>query len=341
VEAGTPRPHNSLGNALKNKGRLEEAIAEYREAIRLKKDDPVPHINLGVLLCDQKHDYDGAIAAFREAIRLKKDYPVAHSNLGNALTAKGRLDEAIACYQKAIELDPKLACAHNGLGVSLEKKGKLDEAIACYQKAIELNPRHFLAHRNLAQVLHARGKVKEAIASCRQAIELAPREAEAHRLLGTLLADQGRYGEAVDSYREALRLDPQDHEALNNLAWLLANCPEPGVRNPARAVQLAKQAVELASKEGSCWNTLGAAQYRAGNWKEAVAALERSMRLRDGGDAFDWLFHAMAQWHLGQKDEARTRYDRAVQWMEKNAPKDEELRRLRAEAEGLLGKKAP
>jgi uncharacterized protein HemY len=84
------------------------------------------------------------------------------------------------------------------------------------------------------------------------------------------------------------------------------------------------------------WRTLGAARYRAGNWKEAIAALERSMELRNGGDSSDWFFLAMAHWRLGEKEKARQWYDQAVQWMEKNQPKNEELGRFRKEAEGLL-----
>jgi hypothetical protein len=47
-------------------------------------------------------------------------------------------------------------------------------------------------------------------------------------------------------------------------------------------------------------------------------------------------FLAMAHWQLGHKTEARQWYDRAVQWMEKNKPKDDELRRFRAEAAKLF-----
>ena len=70
----------------------------------------------------------------------------------------------------------------------------------------------------------------------------------------------------------------------------------------------------------------------AGDWKAAIAALEKSMELRKGGDSNDWFFLAMAHWQLGEKDKAREWYDRAVQWMDKNQPKNEELRRFRAEA---------
>ena len=44
----------------------------------------------------------------------------------------------------------------------------------------------------------------------------------------------------------------------------------------------------------------------------------------------------MAHWQLGEKHKARKWYDRAVAWMDKNQPKDEELRRFRAEAAQLM-----
>ena len=51
---------------------------------------------------------------------------------------------------------------------------------------------------------------------------------------------------------------------------------------------------------------------------------------------FDWFVLAMAHWQLDQKGEARVWYDKAVEWMEKNQPKNEELRRFLTEAEELM-----
>src|SRR5262249_24593291 len=118
---------------------------------------------------------------------------------------------------------------------------------------------------------------------------------------------------------------------------LLANCPEAKVRDPRRAVEVARRAVQLEPKQGTYWSTLGVAHYRAGSPKEAVAALEKSVELRNGGDGFDGLFLAMAHWRLGDRDRARKWYDRAVRGMEKNAPQDDELRRFRTEVAELLG----
>src|SRR5262249_8739453 len=54
----------------------------------------------------------------------------------------------------------------------------------------------------------------------------------------------GMWDQAVADYAEALRLEPQDRASRHDLARLLATCPDPEVRNPLRAVELAQKVVE-------------------------------------------------------------------------------------------------
>ena len=63
------------------------------------------------------------------------------------------------------------------------------------------------------------------------------------------------------------------------------------------------------------------------------------MELRQGGDAFDWYFLAMAEWQRGNKEEARKWYDKAVAWRAEKAKDNEELVRFEEEASELLGVK--
>src|SRR5262249_46331232 len=106
----------------------------------------------------------------------------------------------------------------------------------------------------------------------------------------------------------------------------------------SRALQLAKEVTNLTPESGSNWNTLGVAYYRGGDWQCAIAALKKSQEFDAGKDvANNGLFLAMAYWKLGDKIQARTWYDQSVAWMEKNAPKNEELKRFRSEAEELMG----
>jgi Flp pilus assembly protein TadD len=65
-------------------GRLVEAIAVYREALRLNPDDPQVHNGLGVALAQTPGRMPEAIAQFRAALRLQPDYPEARNNLVRA-----------------------------------------------------------------------------------------------------------------------------------------------------------------------------------------------------------------------------------------------------------------
>ena len=98
------------------------------------------------------------------------------------------------------------------------------------------------------------------------------------------------------------------------------------------------RAIERSPKVGAYWNTLGVVRYRAGDWKAAIEALTKSMDLLPGQqESFNTFFLAMAHWQLGDKSQARSWYDKAVSWMEKNQPKNAELIRFRDEAAALLG----
>src|SRR5262249_19658895 len=90
-----PWLHNVHGAALCDDcGRYEEAEAAYREALRLRPDDPEAHYNLGAALSRQGRDKE-AQAAYREALRLRLHYPQAHCNLGHALCEQGRFLDAL------------------------------------------------------------------------------------------------------------------------------------------------------------------------------------------------------------------------------------------------------
>jgi tetratricopeptide (TPR) repeat protein len=128
---------------------------------------------------------------------------------------------------------------------------------------------------------------------------------------------------------------------LNNLAWRLVTGP-PALRDPQRALELARKAIALSPGTAIYLNTLGVAQYRAGQLTEAVATLEKSLAAGKGeSNAFDLFFLAMARFKLGQIDRARADLDRAVKWR-RDHPNltqpgwDEELDAFQAEARALL-----
>jgi serine/threonine protein kinase/tetratricopeptide (TPR) repeat protein len=335
-------PHNNLGNALREQGDVEEAITCYRKAIKLEPSLAIVHNNLGAALAG--HGKPGeAIACYKKAIELDPKLSVAYYNLGENPVLREKVDEAIVAFRKAVDLNPHYVMAHTGLGVALARQNRTNEAIASHRRAIEVDPKCSHAHNNLGLVFFMKGQLQEAIACFRKALEFDPKKASHHSNLGWALYQQKKFEEAIVACRKALELDPKHARAhgdlalaLNDLAWGLASNPDTRPHDPGKAVGLAGEAVRLAPKAGPFWNTLGVAHYRASRWKEAIVSLDKSVELRQGGDAFDWFFLAMAHWQMGRKADARRWYEKAVQWVDKNAKDDEELRRFRSEAEGLL-----
>jgi serine/threonine protein kinase/Flp pilus assembly protein TadD len=330
-------PHNNLGRDLYNKGKRDEAIREYRKALRLDPTLAVAHKNLGIALADTDK-LEEAMACFSELVRLAPDEAHgAHFHLGLAFARKGRMDEAIVQFQEAVRFKNDSAEAYYNLGMAFSCKSQWAEAIASFKEAIRIKPDKADAHGMLGKALYANGQVDEAIASIKEAISLKPDEAVERNNLGVALKAKGLWAEAQAEYHEALRLAPDYAGANSNFASLLADCPDVELRDVPQAVQRAKKATQAEPRNGVFWNTLGMAQYRAGDWKAAVVTLEKSMQFRSGGDSFDWFFLAMAHWQLGDKEKAVQYFRKAGQWMDKNKPSDAELRRTRAEAAALLG----
>src|SRR5262249_33225586 len=120
--------NTKLGGTLGNAPvpQADKALPFLMIAVALAPDNPVAHSNLGNAL-RAKGQIDEAITEYRRALELKADYAGAHSNLGLALRDKGQLDEAIAEHRRALEVNPDFAAAHCNLGDALRLKGQLDD----------------------------------------------------------------------------------------------------------------------------------------------------------------------------------------------------------------------
>jgi Tfp pilus assembly protein PilF/SAM-dependent methyltransferase len=202
-------------------GRLDEAVACYRQMLALEPNLAGAHFNLGnALWALGKHEK--AEASYRHALSLQPDLVSAHNNLGTILLERNQLEEAVACYRAALASAPDYAEALNNLGAALCRQEKLAEGEACIRRALALKPSFVGAHDNLGTLLREKGEYHEAEASIRRALALAPDFPPALENLGALLKDQGRWDEAISVYRQLLQIKPQDREALNGLAWALA-----------------------------------------------------------------------------------------------------------------------
>jgi tetratricopeptide (TPR) repeat protein len=334
----------TIGHALARLGRLDEAEIILQQGIKAHAHYAATYWALAYVNRRRGHDEE-AIALNRKAIELNPQFAIAYCDLGASLRDLKHLDEAVAAHLKAIEINPKLIWAWFELGITWSSQGKTEEAVSCFREVIRLDPKFVPVYGWLGSALLSQDRFDEAADCYRGAIKVHPTNEEFYRLLGDLLFHQWELEEAIACYRQAIEIKPnklvmfqsQLSLCLNNLSWQLATHPDVKMRDVDRAVVLAKEAVELRASVGNYWNTLGVAQYRAGEYKAAIETLEKSRALNSGGTAIDFFFLAMARWQLDDKVIARQEFDKAAQRLKDHQPIDEEMNRFYDEAAELLG----
>jgi len=208
--------YERAGNAFYRYGEPDNAIREYRKALKLNPRNARAHQKLGFLLFHVKQIREEGMAHSREAVRLDPRNARAHYDLGTALLHQKRLDEAIRNLSQALRLAPagldkayNPADMHCNLGQALLLKTRLKEAALHLSKAVRHGPNNAKAHYRLAVALAAHGKIDEPLSHYSKAVQLKPdidTSAALHYLLGMNYAKAGQLREAISCAEKALKL---------------------------------------------------------------------------------------------------------------------------------------
>jgi tetratricopeptide (TPR) repeat protein len=212
--AKLPQSARARGNfgavLLQDPGRLDEAVVQYTEAVRLETWNPYAHVNLGYTL-NRGGRTQEALAQYQEAVRLKPDYGDAHEALGTLwLGIPGHRRDALAEYRLSERLDPQRPGVHNDLGNALlGVPGSAADAIAEYREALRLDPDFPEAHNNLGNALSGQpGQLRNAAAEFEEALRLEPNYPAARASLATVLRRLRGEG---DEPRMQVRVVPRFH----------------------------------------------------------------------------------------------------------------------------------
>ncbi len=117
-----------------------------------------PHNNLGNILRDCGRN-DESIACYRAALRLAPEFSDGWSNMAWVLSLNGHAREAEQASNRAIAFDPLNSNAYNNLGGALMRQGRLREAETALREALRLRPDFALPHSNILFCLNYRDEL--------------------------------------------------------------------------------------------------------------------------------------------------------------------------------------
>ena len=293
------------GNSLYSKGRYQEAIASYDNALKIEPDYHETWYNRGLALWNLGR-WEEAIASYDNALKIKPDKHEAWYSRGNALADLGRNEEAIASYDEALKIKPDDPVAWYNRGYVLADLGRLEEAIASFDNALKFQPDFHQAWNGLGAALCRLGRLEEAITSCDNALKFQPDHPEAWSNRGNALFGLGRLEEAIASHDNALKFQPDYHEAWNNRGFALTH-----LGRMEEALDSYDQALKFQPYYPDAWNNRGNALLGLGRNEEAIASYDNALKIKPD-DHQSWYNRGNALGDLGRLEEAISSFDKAL-----------------------------
>jgi len=205
LNPGFSESYTNLGFALERSGKPDEALKNYQQSLSLDPGDYVAQANIARMYY-LKGEPVKAIAAYKKAIQLKSDYPHAHEGLGVVYYQQGNIERALEELNLALQLNPNYAEAYYNIGLIYLDQRKIDAAIANFKKAIANNPGYADAYSNLGVCYYHKKMLDLAIKQLKTALEIEPRLAKAHNNLAIAYHSAGKYDLAWQHVQAAQKL---------------------------------------------------------------------------------------------------------------------------------------
>jgi tetratricopeptide (TPR) repeat protein len=202
---------------------LDKAIQRYHKQAKLQPNSPKIYTDLGNLYA-KKSNFSEAIACYRQAIKLNHKYPNAHLSLARTLLKAGKQQEFVKEMQLALALQPNMGTALDrcSLADALVEQNQEQQAIGFYHQAITLDPTFSFSYHRLSDILSRQGKHDEAIALLEQGIQQNPQNPESYYFLAHQWEQLENWDNAVKTYSQVLQLEPKYPEASKKLNHALA-----------------------------------------------------------------------------------------------------------------------
>jgi protein O-GlcNAc transferase len=216
---GLQQLYNQARQAQKN-GALAEAARLYRQILDASA---VPEVMVNYAnVLTQLGQRSEALAQYNQALKQRKNFFEALFNRGNLFLEMGRTPDALADFDSAVAARPDFPAVWNNRGTALRRLRRSQEALASYEQALALAPTHVNALTNRAIALFDLRRLDQALTAADAALAVQDDFAEALYVKGNILRDLGRLQEAQACFERVLKVAPGHGFALNGLAQMTA-----------------------------------------------------------------------------------------------------------------------
>jgi len=195
-------------------GYWKDSLSLCRHALAVTKNNYIMNYNCGSAFRDLGQ-VDEAIEQYRQALKINPLYAKAHNNLGCALRDKKQLDEAAAEFKLAIKISPDYAYAQNNYGVTLAMRGQYEEAISHFGAALKADPRFRDAMTNMLKAGITGNKPDNVLEVLLSLEQKTPSYAELYYRAGVVYDAKGEVKKAIEQLEKGLTLaDKQCNKEL-------------------------------------------------------------------------------------------------------------------------------
>ncbi|CAA6668192.1 unnamed protein product [Spirodela intermedia] len=213
--------YGNLASLYYEQGQMDLAILHYKQAIVCDSGFVEAYNNLVRNALKDSGRVEEAINCYRSCLALQPSHPQALTNLGNIYMEWNMMNAAYSCYKATLNVTTGLSAPFNNLAIIYKQQGNYAEAITCYNEVLRIDPLAADGLVNRGNTFKEMGRVNEAIQDYIRAVTIRPTMAEAHANLASAYKDSGHVDAAIKSYKQALSLRPDFPEATCNLLHTL------------------------------------------------------------------------------------------------------------------------
>ena len=214
----TVLPFRNRANYLRDQGRIQEALADYNEAIKLKPDGAL--YNSRAKLYFNQQQYDLAMADYNRAIEMDNNEGEFYINRGAVFALQGQLQRALEDFNTGIELKPDHANGYKNRSLVFQAFNQWDKADADIAKYLEMHPEDGDLWYERGRIKNIMGQPGEAIPLLDRAIRLNSNQGlfyyeklKSYPMLGQK-ANARQLATIVQQY--GVRIEPEVQAALDN-----------------------------------------------------------------------------------------------------------------------------